>query len=186
MNRRGMLACVASGLAITGLWLLTSGIARATAPPLALRPANNLPSLPGAVLTSTASITPTTGITSTANVTPTASLTPTLRLAGTAEEALSSPLVHYALVSDQRWQYLLHVHNPLTSPVTIVAELLNVTADTGGPAPATLGLSPGSQPAAGDETETFSLSLVEGWLPKGTYTGTLSFFRYGGGRRASD
>ena len=76
MSRRGMLACVASGLAIAGLWLLTSGIARATAPPLALRPANNLPSPPGAVLTSTVSITPTTGITPTANVTPTASLTP--------------------------------------------------------------------------------------------------------------
>lgn len=179
MNRRVMLACVASGLAIAGLWLLTSGIARATAPPLALRPA--LPSPPGAVLTSTASITPTTGITPTANVTPTAgmtataSLTPTLRLVGPDDEALSSPLVHYALVSDHRWQYLLYVHNPLTSPVTIVAELLNVTADTGVPAPATLGLSPGIQPAAGDETKTFSLSLVEGWLPERTYTGTLSF-----------
>ena len=148
MNRRIMLACVAGGLAVLGVWILIGGIARAADLPLAPRTADSSLSVTVSVLT------------------------PTLRLVGPDGETLLSSPAFRVRVSEPLSRSL-YVRNPLTQAVSIVAERVEVYSAVGAPVPATFGLSPVSQTVKASEVGTFTLSLVEGWLPTGKYTGTL-------------
>lgn len=105
-------------------------------------------------------------------------MTPTLslRLVGSDGELLSSPPVYRLLVSDEGgWQSTeLGVHNLGSEEVTLVAGPLTLASESNEFVPATLGLLPISQTIPADEVVTFTLLLVEGWLPEGSYTGSLT------------
>lgn len=151
MKRKILLICVSFSLAVVGLWLLTSGLARAADQHLGLRPTDNPLGVPGAVLT------------------------PTLRLVGGpgGETLFSSPV--FCVHVSEPLSCSLYVRNPLTRAVSMVAERVEISSADGASVPGMLGLSPVSQTVAADKVGTFTLSLVEGWLPAGTYSGTLEF-----------
>jgi hypothetical protein len=151
MNRRIVLACVAGALAVAGLLLLAAGPAGATASALAPQPQASPLRPPTAVPTTT----------------------PALRIVGPEGEALSSPLIHRVPALATDWQYTLYVQSLLTAPVTIHARLQGLTGDEA--VPATLRLSPGVTTVMTGATGAFSLSLFEGVLPEGRYTGTVAF-----------
>jgi hypothetical protein len=148
MKRKILLICVSVSLAVVGLWLLTSGLARAADQRLGLRPTDNPLGVPGAVLTTT------------------------LRLVGPDGETLLSPPVFCVRVSEPLSRSL-YVRNLLPRAVSIVAERVEISSADGASVPGMLGLSPISQTVAADKVGTFTLSLVEGWLPAGTYSGML-------------
>jgi hypothetical protein len=146
-NRRIALAYLTGCLAILAVWLLVTGIAQAADPPRSPRHADSSLSMPGAVST------------------------PTLRLSGPGGETLVAPSAHRMLVSDP--SISLYVYNPLTSEVSVTAQLVTLRSAAGQPLPATLGLSPASRAIVSKEVGTWTLSLIDGWLPAGPYTGTL-------------
>jgi hypothetical protein len=78
------------------------------------------------------------------------------------------------VTTSQEWHYSLYVHNPLTVPVTVVAELGTVASD-GGNVQAAFAILPGSRTVEARDVGEFSLSLAAGWRPEGVYTTTFTF-----------
>ncbi len=147
MNKKIMLICIAVCLAAVGLWFLSSEIAQAANP-------HSVPYLADKPL-------------SVVGTPP----TPTLRLVTPGGDALPSPLGYSIHISETAFP--LRVSNPLASELEINARLLAFRSSSGELVPATLSLSPTSQIAAGTGAAEFTLSIEEGWLPAGKYSGTL-------------
>ncbi len=149
--KKAVLACSMGILAVAGFWWMMGAATEVTA----LSPASpalesplDLPAVP---------------------------LSPTLTLVGSAGELLSTPPACRFVLSDRQWSCTLRVHNPTTSPVTVVARLEGPTGAGQPVVPAVLGLSPAGRVVDGGGVGAFSLSLAGGEMPEGTMTVTLHF-----------
>jgi len=97
---------------------------------------------------------------------------PLLPPVGPGGETLLSPPVYRMVISET--EKPIYVHNPLTVATTVTAELVAFRPAGAGSAPAAVTLSPMSQDVVTGGLGTFTLRLVEGWLPAGRYTGTVA------------
>src|SRR5512146_1708305 len=150
-------AFVSISLATVCLWLLSSGIAQAARPAITSRVVQN----PAPVF-ALSTVTPTVQfVTITNGITMLLGTLPVYRVTTSATSA--QPLDFYLL-------------NASTTAITLAAESIEVVSADGQTVPARFALSPtGPHLVGANLTTTFMLSLLDGRLPTGQYTGTLGF-----------